>query len=318
MRAAVVERYGPPEVIEVVEVPAPVAGKGQVLVRVHVAAVTSADARIRSATFPRGFGLPGRLAFGVRRPRRPVLGSAYAGVVEAVGPGVATFAAGDRVAGMAGLRLGAHAELLPVAADKVAALPAGVSDSDAAGALFGGTTALYFLRDRGAIAPGMSVLVNGAAGAIGTNAVQLARHFGAEVTAVCSAANASLATDLGATRVIDYTTADLGSIPDRFDLVLDAVGNLTIASGRRLLADGGKLLLAVADLADTVRARGDVAAGSSKERVSDIDLLLALLAEGTLRTVVDGSFPLEAIVDAHRRVDTGHKVGNVLVTMPAG
>jgi NADPH:quinone reductase-like Zn-dependent oxidoreductase len=315
MRAAVVTRYGPPEVIEVRDVPDPVAGKGQVLVRVHVAAVTSGDARIRSATFPRGFGLPGRLAFGVRRPRRPVLGSAYAGVVEAVGPGVTSFAVGDRVTGMAGLRLGAHAELLAVAADKVAALPAGVSDGDAAGALFGGTTALYFLRDRGSVAPGMSVLVNGAAGAIGTNAVQLARHFGAEVTAVCSAANAPLVTELGAARVIDYTTTDLTSIPDRFDVVLDAVGNLTIASGRRLLADGGKLLLAVGSLADTLRARGDVAAGSSKERVVDIDLLLALLEDGTLRTVIDESFPLDDIVAAHRRVDTGHKVGNVLVTM---
>ena len=317
MRAARVERYGPPEVIEVVESPAPVAGAGQVLVRVHVAAVTSADARIRSATFPRGFGLPARLAFGIRRPRRPVLGSAYAGVVDSVGSGVSAFAVGDRVTGMTGLHMGAHAELLAVSADKVAALRSGVSDSDAAGALFGGTTALYFLRDRGGIAPGMSVLVNGATGAIGTNAVQLARHFGAEVTAVCSTANAPLAAELGAARVIDYTTTDLGSIPDRFDLVLDAVGNLTIASGRRLLADGGKLLLAVADLADTLRARGDVAAGSSKERVSDIDLLLALLEDGSLRTVIDGSFPLEAIVDAHRRVDTGHKVGNVLVTIPA-
>jgi NADPH:quinone reductase-like Zn-dependent oxidoreductase len=316
MRAAVVTRYGPPEVVEVRDVPDPVARKGQVLVRVHVAAVTSADDRIRSATFPRGFGLPGRLAFGIRRPRRPVLGSAYAGVVEAVGPGVTSFAVGDRVTGMAGLRLGAHAELLAVAADKVASLPAGVSYADAAGALFGGTTALYFLRDRGAVGAGMSVLVNGAAGAIGTNAVQLARHFGAQVTAVCSGANASLVTELGAAQVIDYTTTDLASIPDRYDVVLDAVGNLTIASGRRLLADGGKLLLAVGSLADTLRARGDVAAGSSKERVVDIDLLLGLIEDGTLRTVIDGSFPLDDVVAAHRRVATGHKVGNVLVTIP--
>jgi NADPH:quinone reductase-like Zn-dependent oxidoreductase len=316
MRAAVVTRYGPPEVVEVCDVPDPIARKGQVLVRVHVAAVTSADNRIRSATFPRGFGLPGRLAFGIRGPRRPVLGSAYAGVVETVGPAVTSFAVGDRVTGMAGLRLGAHAELLAVAADKVASLPAGVSDADAAGALFGGTTALYFLRDRGAVGAGMSVLVNGAAGAIGTNAVQLARHFGAEVTAVCSAANAALVTELGATHVIDYTTTDLSSITQRYDVVLDTVGNVTIASGRRLLADGGKLLLAVGSLADTLRARGDVAAGSSKERVVDIDLLLGLLEDGTLRTVIDGSFPLDEIVGAHRRVATGHKVGNVLVTIP--
>jgi NADPH:quinone reductase-like Zn-dependent oxidoreductase len=162
----------------------------------------------------------------------------------------------------------------------------------------------------------MSVLVNGAAGAIGTNAVQLARHFGAQVTAVCSGANASLVTELGAAQVIDYTTTDLASIPDRYDVVLDAVGNLTIASGRRLLADGGKLLLAVGSLADTLRARGDVAAGSSKERVVDIDLLLGLIEDGTLRTVIDGSFPLDDVVAAHRRVATGHKVGNVLVTIP--
>jgi NADPH:quinone reductase-like Zn-dependent oxidoreductase len=316
MRAAVVTRYGPPEVVEVRDMPDPVARRGQVLVRVRVAAVTSADDRIRSATFPRGFGLPGRLAFGIRRPRRPVLGSAYAGVVEAVGPEVTSLAVGDRVTGMAGLRLGAHAELLAVDAARVAALPVGVSDADAAGALFGGTTALYFLRDRGAIRPDMTVLVNGASGAIGTNAVQLARHFGARVTAVCSAANAGLVEELGATDVIDYTTTDLGSVPHRYDLVLDAVGNLTIKSGRPLLARGGKLLLAVPDLLDTLRARGDVAAGSSKERVSDIDVLLSLLEQGPLRTVVDGSFPLDEIVAAHRRVATGHKVGNVLVTLP--
>lgn len=317
MRAAVVDRYGPPEVVHLADLPAPEPGKGQVLLRVHTAAVTSADARIRGARFPRGFGTLGRLAFGLRGPRRPVLGSVCSGIVDAVGPGVTTFAPGDHVAGMAGMLLGAHAELVTLRTHTAAQVPEGVSHADAAGALFGGTTALFFLRDKGQIAPGMSVLVNGAAGAIGTNAVQLARHFGAEVTAVCSAANAPLATELGAARTIDYTTTDLGSIPDRFDLVLDAVGNLTIASGRRLLTGDGTLLLAVADLADTVRARGNVAAGTSGERASDIQLLLSLLADGTLRTVVDGVFPLEEIVAAHRRVETGHKVGNVLVTLPA-
>jgi NADPH:quinone reductase-like Zn-dependent oxidoreductase len=313
MRAAVNDRYGPPEVVQVVEVPRPVPADGEVLVRVVAAAVTSGDARIRAARFPPGFALPARLAFGLRRPRRGVLGSSLSGIVETTAPGVDAFAPGDQVCAMTGTRMGAHAEYVAVPVGRLARKPASVSHEDAAGLLFGGTAARYFLRDRASISAGSSVLVNGASGAVGTNAVQLAHHLGATVTAVTSAANAELVTDLGAERVIDHRRTDITALTERFDVVLDTVGNLTAATGRRLLTEGGMLILAVASLGDTIRARGNLVAGSAPERVEDFDHLLNLLTDGALTVVHDRTFALDDIVDAHRRVDSGHKIGNIVV-----
>jgi NADPH:quinone reductase-like Zn-dependent oxidoreductase len=313
MRAALVHRYGHPEVVRVEEVPRPQPRAGQALVRVVAVAVTSADARIRGARFPAGFGAPARLVFGVRRPRRPVLGSSFSGVVEAVGDGVDGVRPGDEVCGMTGLALGAHAEHLTVAAERLVVKPAGVDHDDAAGVSFGGTTALHFLRDRADVGPGSSVLVNGASGAIGTNAVQLATHLGATVTGVTSARNAALVTELGASRMVDHTTQDITALSERYDVVLDTVGNVSIPTGRRLLRDGGVLVLAVASLSETLRARGDIVAGSAPERAEDIRSLLDLVADGRLRVVIGRRFDLDDIVEAHRLVDSGRKVGNVIV-----
>jgi NADPH:quinone reductase-like Zn-dependent oxidoreductase len=313
MRAVVVDRYGPPDVARVVEVPRPVPRQDEVLVRVVAAAVTSGDARIRGARFPPGFGLLARLAFGLRAPRRRILGWVFSGVVEEVDLGVANFAPGQPVCGMTGLSMGAHAEFVRVAARRVAAVPSGVSHSDAAGLLFGGSTALYFLRDKASVRPGMAVLVNGASGAVGSNAVQLARHFGATVTGVTSAGNADFVRRLGAGRVIDYAVSDVRALVDRFDVVFDAVGNLSIASGRRLLRDGGVLVLAVASLWDTLRARRGVVTGSGPERAADFEWLLQRVAANELTVVVDHTFPLDHIGDAYRLVDSGHKRGNVIV-----
>lgn len=313
MRAAVVEVYGGPDVVRVLDVPRPVPRGDEVLVRVHAAAVTSGDARIRGARFPRGFGPFARLAFGVRRPRRHVLGSTFSGVVEVAGEHAPGLSPGDDVCGMTGTRMGAHAEHVAVAARRLTHKPAAVSHEDAAGLLFGGSAALFFLRDKGRVAQGMSVLVNGASGAIGTNAVQLARHFGATVTGVTSGANVGLVRGLGAERVIDHEQEDVTRRAERFDIVLDTVGNVGIGAGRRLLDEGGVLLLAAADLGQTLRARGNVAAGVAPERVADFDLLLALVADGTIEVVHDQAFGLADIAEAHRRVDSGHKVGNVVV-----
>jgi len=313
MRAVVVDRYGPPDVARIVEVPRPSPRKDEVLVRVVAAAVTSGDARIRGAKFPPGFALPVRLAFGLRGPRRRILGMVFSGIVEDVGPGVANMAPGLAVCGMTGISMGAHAEYVSVAARRVAAVPSGVSHADAAGVLFGGSTALYFLRDKAKVGPGMTVLVNGASGAVGSNAVQLARHFGATVTGVTSASNADFVRRLGAGRVIDYAVSDVRALADRFDVVFDAVGNLSIASGRRLLRDGGVLVLAVASLWDTLRARRGVAVGSSPERAADFAWLLQLVAANELTVVIDRTFPLDHIGDAYRLVDSGHKRGNVIV-----
>lgn len=308
MRAAVVAGYGPPDVVRVAEVPAPVPKAEEVLVRVVATAVTAGDARIRGGRFPRGFGVPARLALGLRRPRRPVLGVVFSGVVEAVGAGVVDLGPGDEVSGMTGARMGAHAELVAVPAARAVRKPAEVSHEDAAGVLFGGTTALHFLRDR--VARGRSVLVNGASGAVGTNAVQLAKHLGATVTAVTSGANADLVTGLGADRVIDYTAR---GIDGRYDVVLDTIGTLSPATGRRLLADGGVLLLAAANLAETVVPRRWVKAGVAPERAEDVAYLLERVAKGELTVVIDEVVGLDGIVAAHRRVDSGRKTGNLVL-----
>lgn len=317
MRAAVVPHYGPPQIVEIAEVPVPEPGKSQVLVRVAATAVTSGDARMRAARFPPGFAAFARPAMGFTGPRARTLGNSLSGVVERVGPGVTEFAPGDEVAGMTGARMRAHAEFALAPVRSLARRPEGVSPADAAGILFGGTTALYYLRDRAKVAPGESVLVNGASGAVGAAAVQLARHFGATVTAVTSARNGDLVRRLGATHVVDYTTTPVSSLTDRFDVVFDAVGNISRADGLRLLTDDGRLLLVVASLVDTVRAGGRVHAGPAPERAVDASFLLDLVASGELDPLTEVAGGLDALVAAHRTIDSGRKVGNVVV-LPHG
>lgn len=313
MRAAVVTGYGPPDVVRVVEVVDPVPGAGEVLVRVEAVAVTAGDARIRGARFPRGFGLPARLGLGWTRPRRPVLGAALSGVVVAVGRGVDDLAPGDEVCAMNGTRMGGHAELVVVARERLVRLPVGVSHRTAAAILFGGTTALHFLRDRGRLRPGARVLVVGAGGAVGTSAVQVARALGGRVTAVTAAANEALVRGLGADAVLDRATTGVTTLDERFDLVLDAVGTLTPRTGRRLLVPDGRLLLVAADLLQTLQAVGRVRAGPAPERPADVETLLGWAADGSLAGVVDAEHPLDDVVAAHARVDSGRKVGNVLL-----
>lgn len=214
---------------------------------------------------------------------------------------------------MTGASMGPHADLVAARVKRVVKKPGGVTHDDAAAVLFGGTTALFYLRDKAGVKPGQSVLVNGASGAVGTNAVQLAKHFGASVTGVTSGGNAALVSDLGAEHVIDYTRTPLEEVGERFDVVLDTVGSVTPASGKRLLRPGGVLLLAVADLWQTVTAHGQVKAGPAPERAEDAGLLLRLVAEGTLRVVIDHAYDLDDIAAAHERVDTGHKVGSIVV-----
>jgi NADPH:quinone reductase-like Zn-dependent oxidoreductase len=310
MKAAVVEQYGAPDTVRIAEVPRPVPRAREVLVRVVAAAVTSADARLRGADFPAGFEPFARLAFGIRKPRRTILGGAFSGVVEAVGAKASGFASGDAVCGMTGMAMGAHAEYVAVRADRIARKPETVSHEDAAGVLFGGSTALFFLRDKVSVSEGDAVLVNGASGAIGTNAVQLAKHFGATVTAVTSGANVGLVTELGAAAVIDYTKDELVGA---FDAVLDTVGTLTPASGRRLLSERGVLVLVVAGLKETIGARGNIVAGVAPERAEDFAFLLDLVASGDLTVVTEEVLPLEAIAKAYARVDSGRKVGNIIV-----
>ncbi|UUZ61172.1 NAD(P)-dependent alcohol dehydrogenase [Nocardioides sp. B-3] len=254
--------------------PAPTPGAKQVLVRVHATAVTAADARIRGANFPRGYALIARMLFGLRRPRQPILGGVASGVVEAVGSRVEGFAVGDEVSGSSGMALGCHAELAVLPAKKLVHKPAAVSHEQAAGVLFGGSTALHYLRDVADVRPGQTVLVNGASGAVGTNALQLAKHLGAEVTAVASAANATLLKELGADHVVDYALTPVATLTEKFDVVIDNVGNIGIPAGRRMLSPDGVMLLVVGDLSETLRARGNVKAGPSPERAASFTTLL--------------------------------------------
>lgn len=315
MQAALAGRYGPPDTIRITEIPAPEPRADEVLLRVVATPVTAGDARIRAGRFPPGFGPLARLGLGLRGPRRPVLGVVCSGVVERVGRRVTDLSPGDAVTGMTGARMGAHAEYLAVKAARLAPKPAGLSHAEAAGALFGGTTALHFLRDRAAVQPGQQVLVNGASGSVGSAAVQLARHLGAEVTAVTSGRNRELASRLGAAHVIDYTTAPIAQLRGDYDLVFDAVGNVARSDGPRLLAPGGSLVLAVAGLADTLRARGRIYAGATPERAEDFALLLDLAAQGRFDPLVRTLEGLEAIPEAHRVVDSGRKVGNLVVRL---
>lgn len=313
MKAVAVRRYGPPENAHVIEKPRPTPKQGEILVKVEATAVTAGDARIRGARFPKGFAIPGRLALGIRGPRRQVLGYAFSGSVEQFGEGVTKLAPGTAVSGMTGARMGAHAEYVVVKASSVTPKPSGVSHADAAAALFGGTTALYFLRDRAAVQAGQQVLVNGASGSVGSAAVQLARHLGARVTAVTSARNAEMVSRLGAENVIDYTSQPVSGLSGSYDVVFDAVGNLLPADGPRLLSPEGSIILAVAGLADTIRARGRVIAGVVPERALDMKLLLELVEQGVFDPLTNVVGDLHAIPDAYRSIDSGRKVGNLVV-----
>ena len=313
MRAVVVERYGPPSVARVADVADPVARQGEVVVRVVAAAVNSGDARMRAARFPRGFALPARIGIGLRGPRRRVLGVALSGTVESLGGGVTGLAVGDEVAGMAGARLGAHSELVALRAERLVRKPAGVPHDAAAAVLFGGCTAMHFLEDTAHLREGQSVLVVGASGAVGSSLVQVARLAGARVTAVSSGRNAALVRRLGADAVVDYTETPPERIAERFDVVLDTVGTLSTRAGRALLAEGGMLVLVLATLGQTVTARGQVRAGVSGSRPEHMERLLALVASGELDPVIQESMPMRDIARAYAIVDSGRKVGNLVI-----
>lgn len=323
MRAAVCTAYGGPEVVRVRERPDPVAKPGEVLIRVHATTVSSGDARVRGASFPPGFSLPARLMFGVLQPRQPILGTEMSGVVEEIGAGVATFQPGDRVFGFSGAGMGCHAELKVLPADgPIAPIPPDFSFEEAAAISFGGTTALYFLRDLGKVQRGEHVLIVGASGAVGTAAVQLAKHLGATVTGVCSVGKAGLVRSLGADDVIDYAAEDFCRRGAQWDIILDTVGGMSLKRCRQALRPGGRLLLAVAGLGQMLtaplqssRTGIQVTAGAAPDRPEDIAELQGLCAAGAFRPVIDSRFPFEEIGKAHARVDTGRKAGSVIVTM---
>ena len=323
MKAAIYERYGGPDVVAVREVPKPAPGAGEVLIRVHATTVSAADWRIRSLDLPRGFGLLARPLFGFFRPRRQILGTELAGVIEETGAGVTSWHAGDAVIAFPGVRMGAHAEYVMMPADgKIVAKPANVSFEEAAALCFGGLTALHFLR-LAQVRAGERVLVNGASGAVGVAAVQLARDMGAHVTGVASGANEALVRSLGAERFIDYTREDFTAGAETYDVIVDTAGTAPLSRCLNVLPKGGRLAVVLGTFGDILRAPWQnrtsgrkVFVGSGPEPLEDVRHLAELAAAGRYRAVIDSTYPLERIVDAHRLVDSGRKRGSAVVVMP--
>ncbi len=322
MKAVIATKYGPPEVLQLQEIAKPAPAADQVLVRIHATTVTSGDTRVRGFNVPRSFWLPARLTLGLTKPKKAIMGMALAGEVEAVGQDVTQFRPGDLVHAYDITRLSTYAEYAVVPQTSAMAIkPAALSFGEAAAIGFGGVTALHFLR-KGQIGRGQRVLIYGASGSVGTAAVQLAKHFGAVVTGVTSTANVDLVRSLGADRVIDYTKQDFTTMGETYDLIFDTVGKTSLAASLRLLTKGGAYLQAAAGPAEVLRMawagrKGGVrmVSGTAYPTSEHLEYLNQLVETGEFKPVIDRSYPLEQIVEAHRYVDQGHKKGNVLITV---
>ena len=322
MKAIVYERYGPPDVLELKEVEKPTPKDNEVLIKTHATTVSSGDCRVRSLNVPAGFGLIMRLVFGVSRPKQPILGTELAGVVVSVGKDVRKFKVGDQVFAFSDAAMGCHAEYKCMPEDGAMALqPVNLTYEEAAALSFGGTTALDFFR-RGKLQNGEKVLVNGASGGVGTAAVQLAKHFGADVTGVCSTANVELVRSLGASHVIDYTKEDFTQNGETYDVIVDTVGTAPFSRSKASLKERGRLLMVLGGLPDmllipwvSMTSSKKVIAGPAAGRAEDLRFLAGLAEAGEFKPVIDRRYPLEQIAEAHRYVDTGRKKGNVVITL---
>ncbi|SDI14502.1 NAD(P)-dependent alcohol dehydrogenase [Nonomuraea jiangxiensis] len=317
MRAVVHDRYGPPDVLRLAEVPRPVPEAGEVLVAVMATTLSRTDCALRS-----GKPFVGRFVTGLRRPKRPVLGVEFAGEVVAAGPGAGEYQAGDRVFGVNPWRFGAHAEFVRVPESApMARMPDGLGYAEAAAICDGATQALIALKP---VNPrkGQSILVYGASGSVGTAAVQLARHFGAEVTAVCATAAVDLVGSLGADVVIDRTREDFTANGRRYDVIFDAVGKHSFRRCRASLNPGGAYL-ATDGLRNVLLARWTARFGDRKvifpvppryDR-QDVLLLKRLIEAGEYRAVIDRRYRLDEVAEATRYVETEQKIGNVVLTV---
>ena len=305
MRAAVCTAYGPPEVLQIRTVPDPRPRDKEVCIQLFATAVTASDCIVRGLKLHGVYRLFMRAAFGIRAPRKGIIGMIAAGEIESVGREVTSFKPGDQVFGMDGFRAGTYAEKVCwPASSMLAHRPANLTYEESAALPYGGLIASFFVR-RLKVRKGQRLLVYGASGAIGTSAVQLARHLGAEVTGVCSTTNLELVRSLGATTVIDYTTDDFTQSGRRYDVIFDAVGKRKSAKAMinagAALASGG-VSMSVDD-------------AFPRTKKSDLLVLKDLAESGAFRPVIDRRYTLDEIVEAHRYVDLGHKKGNVIVTI---
>jgi len=319
MQAVVYKEYGPPDVLQLQEVTKPTPKDNEVLVRIHATTVSATDSHYRQAD-------PSIIRFtnGLTRPKNIILGSALAGEVEAVGREVTLFKKGDQVVGSSNATFGTHAEYKCLPEDGVLTkIPAGLSFEEAV-CIPEALTPLYFLRDLANVQGGQKVLINGASGALGTFAVQLAKQFGAEVTGVCSTANLELVKSLGADEVIDYTEEDFAQNEESYDVIFDAVGKSSFSDCKSALKEGGIYLTVNLSPAIISQMLWTSKFGHKKAMIGFAGLnqskeslvyLIELAEAGELKTVVDSRYPIEKIAAAHRHVDSGRKKGNLVVTV---
>lgn len=318
MKAAVYYNYGPPEVLRIEEVAKPIPKDDEVLVKVHATSVTSGDFRLRKAD-----PFITRLFFGLTKPKVHILGAEFSGEVEATGKDVKQFKPGDQVFGNTGTSLGTYAEYISISEENPIALkPRNLSFEEAAGVSFGGNTSLHFLK-KGNIRKGDKVLVYGASGSLGTSAVQLAKYFGAEVTGVCSGKNAEMVRSLGADKVVDYTKEDFTRGGEKYDIIYDTVGKSPFSRSVDALKKDGVYLRAVhISLGPVLKGMWvsltrskKVIGGVAQDSKENILLLKELLENGKFKPVIDRTFPLDRIAEAHAYAEKGHKRGNVVITI---
>ena len=327
MKAIICTRFGPPEVLQMAEVEKPVPKDHELLVRVRATTVTSGDCRMRSFTVPPSFWLVGHLALGFYKPRKQILGSEFAGDIEGVGKDVTRFKEGDPVFGSTMHGFGTYAEYLCVPEDGVVAnKPVNRTYEEAAAIPFGGLTALLFLR-KANIQNGQKVLINGASGSVGTYAVQLAKHFGADVTATCSSANLELVRSLGADMAIDYHKEDFTKNGRTYDIILDVVGKTRFPHCKNSLNEDGSYLNLVMVMEGPKRRwyhlttgknviGGAASKGIIRAKQNEALVILKELVEAEkIIPIIDRTYPFEQMAEAHRYVDKGHKKGNVAITL---
>jgi len=307
MKAVVYNIYGPPEVLHITEIEKPVPADNQILIKIHATTCHIGDVRVRKFNIPFPFNIPARFYLGLFKPKRQTLGMELAGEVEAIGKDVKKFKPGDKVFGTTGFQFGAYAEYICMAETTVKTrnglitfMPKNMSyEEAAAGLATGGLTVLSGLK-KAKISKGSKVMVYGASGSVGTYAVQLAKYFGAEVTGVCSTANIDMVKSLGADNVIDYTKEELTKYGKDYGFVYDTVYKLPKSKGKKLLAEKGVYLRAGA---------------GEKIKPEDLEFLKGLAEEGKLKAIIDRTYPLEEIIQAHRYVGKGHKKGHVVITV---
>jgi 2-desacetyl-2-hydroxyethyl bacteriochlorophyllide A dehydrogenase len=322
VRAVVWTNYGPPDVLQLEAVDKPTPKDNEVLIKVVAATVFTGDCEMRRGDFPISFWLPLRLMFGIRKPRIKIIGQELAGEIEAVGKAVTSFKAGDHVFAPTDTSFGAYAEYICLpGTHPIQPKPSNMTHDEAATVPVGGLNALHFLR-KGKVQSGERILINGAAGSIGTCAVQIAKAFGAEVTAVDSTEKIGKLRSIGADHVIDYTQEDFTRNGRTYDVIIDVVGKSPFSRSVKSLNNHGRYVLGNPRLAGAIKGIWTTLTSSKRVIVAlagykteDLEYLKELIEAGKLKAVIDRRYPLEKVADAHRYVETGQKTGNVVITM---